>query len=111
MILEIEKNGKKKVKIKQQKTEKAQPKDYVVIDYPKNGEALLSPRYTARIGASAAPVEISIDGSPWKACRHAGGYFWFDWNSIAAGERKLTARIKTAGGKLIKSKTVNCKMK
>ena len=89
----------------------AAPKTYVVIDHPKDGEVLSSHHYAVRIGASGNAAEMSIDGSDWKPCRLAAGYFWFDWSSIPSGQHKLTARIKTAGGKSKSSKSVQCKMK
>lgn len=111
MILETEKNGKKKAQVKQEKSPRAKAKYYVVIDHPKNGETLTHPHYAVRVGASADHAEISIDGSGWKACRPAAGYFWFDWAAIPSGPHKLTARVKTAGGKAKSSKAVQCKMK
>ena len=115
MMLDVEKNGRKKTKVKQEKAPlaaaKAKPKDYCVIDHPKDGETLTHPHYTVRVGASGAHAEISIDGSDWQPRRHSAGYFWFDWTSIAPGAHKLTARIKTAGGKAKAGKAVQCKMK
>ena len=122
MILDIEKNGKKKAQVKkaeaavEKPSEKppkktAAPKDYAVIDFPANGEVLKPAHYAVRIGASQGPVEISIDGSAWKPCRQAGGYFWFDWNKIPLGDHKLAARARTRDGKTVKSKIIQCKVK
>jgi len=109
MNLEVEKNGKKKIVIKQKKSPSA--KDYIVIDHPKNGEILSSSHYVIRIGASAAEVQISIDGSEWSACRSAAGYFWYDWTDILPGPHKITAHIQTAPGKFKTSLSVRCQMK
>ena len=121
MIIEAAKNGKKKMRVRSQKTPSAKvkgpvmkdsaAKDYVVIDHPKSGETLTHSYYAVRVGASWGQPEISIDGSNWKACRHAAGYFWFDWSPIPPGQHKLTARIKAADGKFKSSKAVQCKMK
>ena len=100
------------MKTKQAKAPRAaKPKEYIVIDHPRNGESLTSAHYAVRIGASSAPVEISIDGSAWSPCRHAAGYYWFDWTGIPSGPHKLTARIKTAKGLPKASKAVQCAMK
>lgn len=127
MILEVEKNGKKKPKLKKTaesdggspkaapaaaKKKTAKDKPYVLIDFPKEGELILEPNhYAVRVGASSGPVEISIDGSPWAACREAGSYFWHDWRSISSGPHKLVARIAAPGGKEKKSKATQCKAK
>lgn len=91
------------------KKEPAQ-KSSIVIDYPKNGEKIHPHHYAIRIGASGGEagetVEISIDGSEWKPCRAAGGYYWFDWHSISSGEHEIAARIKLPTGKYKKSKIV-----
>jgi len=108
MILEVEKNGKKKIKIKQKKSPSV--KNYVVIDHPQNGEILNSNYYTLRIGASSAKAQIAIDGSDWMDCRCAAGYFWYDWTDISQGSHKLTARIQTVQGEFKTSKSVQCQL-
>ncbi len=107
MILNIERNGKKKVRTVAKKPSQ-KTKEYVVVDYPKSGEMLTAAQYTVRIGASGAAAEISIDGSDWAACRRANGYFWFDWTQIQSGPHAVTARIRTIDGKIKKSKVVKC---
>lgn len=114
MIQQIEKNGKAKEPGKKGKPAKqaAKPKTWVVIDFPQSGETLLETRhYAVRIGASSGPVEISVNGSDWKACRENAGYFWFDWTDIPKGEHKLVARAQFADGNFKKSKITRCKAK
>ena len=123
MILEVEKNGKKRPKLKKaaevdegspKAAKKKLPKDkpHIVIDFPEDGELILEPRhYAVRMGASLGPVEISIDAAGWQTCREAGGYFWFDWSQIPSGSHSLLARAKTGEGKFVKSKIVKCKVK
>lgn len=88
-------------------TRKAAPKSYVVIDHPIDGEKVNAGHYAIRIGASSEPVEISIDKAEWKSCRHAGGYFWFDWH-ISQGEHRIVARVLLSTGKHKNSKIVRC---
>ncbi|HOW27353.1 MAG TPA: hypothetical protein PK876_02475 [Elusimicrobiota bacterium] len=66
---------------------------YVVIDYPMEGE-IIGPCYTVRIGAYPTPkVEVSIDGKDWCACRESAGYWWFDWSGYTPGPHTVEARI------------------
>ncbi len=101
----------KKAKAKSKKTKKTSPKEYVVIDFPQSGDIFGSAHYAVRIGASSAPVEISVDRNGWQACREAGGYFWYDWNHIPQGHHALVARIKISNGTIKKSKIVKCMVK
>ena len=80
--------------------------EYVVVDFPKNGEKILPVHYAFRIGANQENIEISMDGGEWKSCRKGSGYFWYDWNSIPAGKHKCAARMKLTNGKYKKSKSV-----
>jgi len=109
MPIELEK-PKKKASIKKVLTSilPSEPKPYIEIDYPTNGEKLYARHYAVRIGAGwGTNVEISIDSGDFKPCRHAG-YFWYDWHGISKGKHKLTAQMKTSDGKIKKSKIVNC---
>lgn len=78
---------------------KAAPKqsaaeDYVVLDHPINNETVRTGHYTIRAGASPCDkVEISIDDQPWVPCRHAVGYWWYDWHGYSAGSHQLVARL------------------
>ena len=116
MILDIEKNGKKKTRAKKADSEEAKgaakTEPFVNVDFPKNGEVLKPVHYAIRISAGwGQKTEISIDGSPWTACRQNSGYFWYDWTKIAPGEHKIVARVLTGDGKFLKSKSVKCKVK
>ncbi|MBI4397118.1 MAG: hypothetical protein HY548_08490 [Elusimicrobia bacterium] len=92
-----------------------EPKQYVVIDYPVEGEIITSQRYTLRFGASPIPqtgtvpggadkVEVSIDGRDWQPARESAGYWWFDWSGYSAGPHTIEARIPTGGKRYAKSK-------
>ena len=74
----------------------------MIIDYPLEEEVITSPDYTFRFCApdDTSAVEVSIDGSPWRECRRAHGYFWFDWSHYGRGEHTLAARRRCAGGTL-----------
>ncbi|GEM_PF-3899453 len=78
--------------------------NYVVIDYPKEGEIITSPNYTIRIGASEGnTVEVSIDAAgSWNVCRLAEGYWWYDWANYSPGFHLVKARMVDSKGKVIK---------
>ncbi|MBI4218427.1 MAG: hypothetical protein HY610_04860 [Elusimicrobia bacterium] len=114
--VELEK-GKKKTNNKKSwvttitaKKSKPKKEDYLIIDYPKEGETLAAGHYAIRIASSstAETVEISIDGGLWQPCRQGAGYFWYDWKLIPAGAHKCAARQKLANGKYKTSSVVNC---
>ncbi len=72
---------------------KAKPK--IHFDYPKNDEAITGPAYAARIEAEVpGTVEVSIDEGPWKPCRQAAGYWWYDLDCSKPGKHKAVARIR-----------------
>lgn len=63
------------------------------IDFPQRGEVVMSPEYTLRIEAPGAQrVEVSIDGGEWQPCRHAVGYWWFDWSDYLPGPHQVRAQ-------------------
>lgn len=71
----------------------------VVINYPQETEVITFPDYTLRFGVSeAAGVEVSIDGGPWRACREALGYYWFDWGGYGSGHHEIRVRARLAHG-------------
>jgi hypothetical protein len=85
--------------------------EYVVLDYPKNLETITSRQYSVRIGAcDCAGMDISIDDQPWQPCRHAVGYWWFDWNNYAPGTHQLVARMHKSNGDYVLSKRRRCKV-
>lgn len=78
---------------------------YIVVDFPQEKEIITSSEYTIRLGAShdAEKVEISIDGGEFKACRHAVGFFWFDWSGYSKVAHKISARLTTKDGRILYS--------
>ncbi len=75
------------------------------IEYPQQGETIVSPSYTFRVGAPAGAegVDVSIDQGPWLACRNAAGYWWFDWSAIEDGEHEIIARTRGPKGRWLMS--------
>lgn len=85
--------------------------EYVVVDYPKNLETINSRHYSVRIGASdCTGMDISINDQPWQPCRHAVGYWWFDWNNFQPGTHQLVARMHKRNGEYLISKRRRCKV-
>ena len=84
--------------------------EYVVVDYPKNLESVTTRQYSVRIGASdCTGVDISVNDQPWQPCRHAVGYWWFDWNNFQPGTHQLVARMHKRNGEYLISKRRRCK--
>ncbi len=83
-------------------------KSEISVDYPQEGEKIISGHYAVRISAPAGAVEISVNGSDWQPCRSDSGYFWFDWWPTEAGKYKLTARMNAGDGSSQKSKVRSC---
>jgi hypothetical protein len=70
------------------------------LDYPQEGERIVSAEYAFRIGAQATrAVEISIDDGAWRPCRQAEGYWWFDWSGYGSGGHHAVARIQRENGR------------
>ncbi len=88
------------------KKKAAEPKkkaDYIVVDFPKEGEIITNSCYAFRIGASEGnTVEISIDSGNWENCRPAAGFWWYDWANYSPGLHFIKARIRDPKGKIIK---------
>lgn len=76
------------------------PTQNLVIDYPREREALISDSYCFRIGVGPAlkDVEVSIGGGEWHRCRPSEGYWWFDWHSYLPGSKYVIARATTPSG-------------
>jgi len=71
----------------------------LAIHYPKEGETISSREYTFRVMTRLpGPVEISVDGGPWVACRPAVGYWWHDWKCSGEGSHDIRARVYDEGG-------------
>lgn len=81
-------------------TQLLQERETIVIDFPSQDEKVTSREYTFRISVpvEAEIVEVSIDGSPWQACRPAVGYFWYDWTNYLQGHHKVAARVHLRDG-------------
>ncbi len=104
--LPVKKNSKTTTKTKLVNTN-----EYVVVDYPKNLETIAARHYSVRIGSSdCTGVDISINDQPWQPCRHAVGYWWFDWNDLQPGTHQLVARMHTHNGAYLISKRRRCKV-
>jgi transaldolase/glucose-6-phosphate isomerase len=102
---------KKTTTNKTAKTRLTNTEEYVVVDHPKNLENITSRHYSVRIGASdCTGVDISVNDQPWQPCRHAVGYWWFDWNNFQPGTHQLVARMHMRGGEYLISKRRRCKV-
>ena len=75
------------------------------VDYPASGETIASPTYTLRVGSTEpmAEAEISVDRGPWQRCRHACGFWWYDWSGYGSGEHTVAARGTTRSGETVNS--------
>jgi hypothetical protein len=71
------------------------------IEYPQDGETIVSREYTLRIAgpASGESMDISIDQGPWLACRKGAGSWWYDWSGYADGDHEIIARTRGANGR------------
>jgi len=93
------------------KTKLVNTNEYVVVDYPKNLENITTRNYSVRIGTSdCTGVDISVNDQPWQPCRHAVGYWWFDWNNFQPGTHQLVARMHKRNGEYLISKRRRCKV-
>ncbi len=84
-------------------TDEADPGISLVIDYHQEGECITSEYYCFRIGAfpELTDVEVSINGDSWHRCRHAEGFWWYDWNGFLPGAKFLLARATTPDGEKV----------
>lgn len=79
-------------------------KKKIAIDYPKSHERITSPSYTFRLSAALGEgesVEVSVDDGPFRPCRFAEGYWWFDWTGYRSHHHRLVARILSADGDVV----------
>ena len=75
-------------------TKASDSKVFVTIDYPIEADVLQRGHYAFRISASPiGAVELSFNGSEWKPCRFASGYWWFDWTNFPKGAHSIEARL------------------
>jgi hypothetical protein len=84
----------------------AQPgKDLIAIDYPMEGEIVVSPTYTVRVTAAEPRyVEVSLDEKQWFPTRESNGHWWYDWSGYQAGAYAMTARMRDRNGNAVKTK-------
>lgn len=70
------------------------------IDFPYEGELIISPHYSIRVSARLArAVEVSIDAGSWKAARRAGEEHWYyDWTGYAPGAHVVCVRVTHPDG-------------
>ena len=74
------------------------------FDFPREGELLTSDSYTVRIYAETPlAVELSLDGSPWQACRESLGFWWYDWAGFLPGRHELKVRRLGEDGRWLES--------
>jgi len=80
-----------------------QPK--LEVEYPAADEVVTSGHYTFRVGATEELVEaeISIDRGPWHPCRHACGFWWYDWTGYGPGPHQVAARGAARDGRALNS--------
>ncbi|MFI5361931.1 MAG: hypothetical protein ACHQ49_08185 [Elusimicrobiota bacterium] len=77
------------------------------VDHPKKRERIFHPEYTFRVETpSPEPVEVSIDGEDWKACRPSVGYWWYDWSDYGTGLHQAVFRLRPRGRE--KTPTATC---
>lgn len=74
------------------------PKPRLAVDYPEEGEVIVSSRYTFCIDGAAARVEIAIDGGDWRPCRRADDYWWYDWSDYDSGRHQAIVRAAARHG-------------
>ena len=75
------------------------------IEYPPADEIVASAHYAFRL-ASTEPLveaEIFVDRGPWQPCRHACGFWWYDWTGFRAGPHQVVARGTTRDGRIANS--------
>lgn len=72
----------------------------LAVDYPRQNEMITSETYAVRVFApeGAKRVGISIDQGPWKSCRPAVGYWWFDWAGYENGEHEIVVSMESPEG-------------
>lgn len=74
------------------------------MDYPAEGDRLTCDVYTIRIHAETPlAVELSLDGSPWQACRESLGFWWYDWAGYLPGRHELKVRRLGPDGRWLES--------
>lgn len=83
-------------------------KKKIAIDYPKQHERISSASYTFRVSAALGDGErvlVSVDGAPFRPCRYAEGFWWFDWDGYRSHHHRLAAKIESADGEVVSETT------
>jgi hypothetical protein len=77
----------------------------VRVDYPKENESIVGADYSFRVVAPEASVtaDVCIDQGEWQKCRHAVGFWWFDWSRTDEGEHEVVARVRGSDGTVLVS--------
>ncbi|MDP3541026.1 MAG: hypothetical protein Q8T11_01005 [Elusimicrobiota bacterium] len=75
----------------------------LAVEFPRQGETITSSDYTVRVFApeTAQKVGISIDQGPWKSCRCAVGYWWYDWSGFQDGPHQIVVSMGLPDGSRI----------
>lgn len=77
----------------------------LTIDFPLEGERIASQPYTVRLSAvgdeNGARVVLAVDDEAPRPCRQAAGHWWYDWESPAPGEHRLTAALLSSDGEVL----------
>lgn len=75
------------------------------IDHPSSGETIKPGHYAFRISSPEplSTVDVSVDGGPWRPCRHACGLWWHDWTADKPGAHQVAARAATVSGEAANS--------
>lgn len=78
----------------------------ISLDYPQEGERITGSHYSFRIKGirDVGRIEVSIDSGPWEPCRHASGYWWFDWEGFPEGCHQAVVRGRTKDGRALNSR-------
>lgn len=94
---------RKKGKESEPKTVQTRPDATLTIDYPCEGDRVLSGHYAVRISApDCDTVEIAVDEGEWMPCRRDVGYYWFDWTPAKGGRHTIRVRGSKNGGRRAK---------
>ncbi|MCK4659256.1 MAG: hypothetical protein KAV82_07005 [Phycisphaerae bacterium] len=83
----------------------------VNIDFPTEGETIVSPWYTIRmsVNESVNNVRIKIDAAEeWDQCRLAIGYWWFDWAYYETGAHTIIVEAWNILGQRVETPVRNC---
>src|SRR5687767_388271 len=85
---------------------KTSTEEYLLLDYPEEGERITVPKYMIRIEAScqAHRVQVSVDRGPWRSCRAWAGFWWYEWSGYLPGRHQVIGRVIAQDGRAVVSK-------